>query len=148
MRVVIQRVNEASVRVDDREVSRIGRGLLVLLGVEKGDGEEAAATLAKKIAEMRIFEDDSGRMNLSVRDVAGEALVVSQFTLCADLRKGRRPSFEPAAPPDEARELCRRFAELLRSYDVPVREGVFGAHMHVALTNNGPVTFTINQTVP
>ena len=148
MRAVIQRVNEASVRVDDREVSRIGRGLLVLLGVEKGDGEETAATLAKKIAEMRIFEDDSGRMNLSVRDVAGEALVVSQFTLCADLRKGRRPSFDPAAPPGEARELCHRFAELLRSYDVPVREGVFGAHMHVALINNGPVTFTINQTVP
>jgi len=141
-------VNEASVRVDDREVSHIGRGLLVLLGVEKGDSEEVAATLAKKIAEMRIFEDDSGRMNLSVRDVAGEALVVSQFTLCADLRKGRRPSFEPAAPPNEARELCRRFAELLRSYDVPVMEGAFGAHMHVALINNGPVTFTINQTVP
>ncbi len=131
--------------VDDREVSRIGRGLLVLVGVEKGDGEEGAAALAKKIAEMRIFQDDAGKMNLSVQDVHGEVLLVSQFTLCADLRKGRRPSFEPAAPPDHARRLCAGFAELLRSRGVPVKEGVFGAHMHVTLINDGPVTFDIKN---
>ncbi|RKY26294.1 MAG: D-tyrosyl-tRNA(Tyr) deacylase [Planctomycetota bacterium] len=143
MKIVIQRVSEASVSVDDREVSRIGRGLLVLVGVEKGDGEEGAAALAKKIAEMRIFEDDAGKMNLSVQDVRGEVLLVSQFTLCADLRKGRRPSFEPAAPPAGAEQLCARFAQLLRSRDLPVKEGIFGAHMHVALINDGPVTFVM-----
>lgn len=143
MKAVIQRVSEAIVTVDDREISRIGRGLLLLVGVEKGDTEEHAAALAKKIAEMRVFEDEAGRMNLSVREAGGEVLAVSQFTLCADLRKGRRPGFDDAAPPDAARALLARFAEMLKSRGLTVREGDFGAHMRVALVNDGPVTFTI-----
>lgn len=143
VKAVIQRVSEASVSVDGREISRIGRGLLLLVGVEKEDGEEQAASLAKKIAEMRVFEDDAGKMNLSARDVGGEVLAVSQFTLCADLRKGRRPGFDDAAPPDAARALFARFAEILRGHGLTVKEGAFGAHMRVALVNDGPVTFTI-----
>jgi D-tyrosyl-tRNA(Tyr) deacylase len=136
-------VSEASVSVDGREISRIGRGLLALLGVEKEDTAEHAAALAKKISEMRIFEDDAGKMNLSVLDAGGEVLAVSQFTLCADTRKGRRPGFDPAAPPALAEELCRKFTEALRARGVTVREGVFGAHMRVALVNDGPVTFVV-----
>ena len=143
MKSVIQRVSEASVSVDGREISRIGRGLLALLGVEKEDTAEHAAALAKKISEMRIFEDDAGKMNLSVLDAGGEVLAVSQFTLCADTRKGRRPGFDPAAPPALAEELCRKFTEALRARGVTVREGVFGAHMRVALVNDGPVTFVV-----
>lgn len=136
-------MSEASVSVDGREISRIGRGLLALLGVEKEDTAEHAAALAKKISEMRIFEDDAGKMNLSVLDAGGEVLAVSQFTLCADTRKGRRPGFDPAAPPALAEELCRKFTEALRARGVTVREGVFGAHMRVALVNDGPVTFVV-----
>jgi len=136
-------VSEASVSVDGREISRIGRGLLALVGVEKEDTAEHAAALAKKISEMRIFEDDAGKMNLSVLDAGGEVLAVSQFTLCADTRKGRRPGFDPAAPPALAEELCRKFTEALRARGVTVREGVFGAHMRVALVNDGPVTFVV-----
>ena len=136
-------MSEASVSVDGREISRIGRGLLALLGVEKEDTAEHAAALAKKISEMRIFEDDAGKMNLSVLDAGGEVLAVSQFTLCADTRKGRRPGFDPAAPPALAEELCRKFTEALRACGVTVREGVFGAHMRVALVNDGPVTFVV-----
>lgn len=136
-------MSEASVSVDGREISRIGRGLLALVGVEKEDTAEHAAALAKKISEMRIFEDDAGKMNLSVLDAGGEVLAVSQFTLCADTRKGRRPGFDPAAPPALAEELCRKFTEALRARGVTVREGVFGAHMRVALVNDGPVTFVV-----
>lgn len=144
MKSVIQRVSRASVAVEGREVAAIGRGILVLLGVEKTDTAANAAALAKKISEIRIFEDDAGKINLSVRDINGEILAVSQFTLCADVQKGRRPGFDPAAPPALAEELYRAFTESLRSLGLPVKEGVFGAHMDVALVNDGPVTFTIN----
>ena len=143
MKSVIQRVSEAAVGVEGREVSKIGRGLLALIGVEKDDTAERAAALAKKISEMRIFEDQAGKMNLSVLDIRGEVLAVSQFTLCADTRKGRRPGFDPAAPLALAEELFRMFTESLRALGVPVREGVFGAHMRVSLVNDGPVTFIL-----
>jgi D-tyrosyl-tRNA(Tyr) deacylase len=143
LKSVIQRVSEAGVSVDGREVSRIGRGMLALVGVEKGDTAENAAALAKKISEMRIFEDAAGKMNLSVLETGGEVLAVSQFTLCADTCKGRRPGFDPAAPPALAEELFRKFTEALRARGVAVSEGVFGAHMRVALVNDGPVTFTV-----
>jgi D-tyrosyl-tRNA(Tyr) deacylase len=144
LKTVIQRVAEASVAVEGREISRIARGLLVLLGVEKEDAAGQAAALAKKISEMRIFEDDAGKMNLSVLDIGGEVLAVSQFTLCADTRKGRRPGFDPAAPPALARELYAKFVDALRARGLTVKEGLFGAHMRVSLVNDGPVTFTVN----
>lgn len=143
MKSVIQRVSEASISVDGREVSRIGRGLLALVGVAKEDTAERAAALAKKISEMRIFEDDAGKMNLSVLEAGGEVLAVSQFTLCADTRKGRRPGFDPAAPPARAEELYGKFTAALRACGLTVREGVFGAHMRTALVNDGPVTFVV-----
>jgi len=144
LKTVIQRVAEASVTVEGREISRIARGLLVLLGVEKEDAAGHAAALAKKIGEMRIFEDDAGKMNRSVLDIGGEVLAVSQFTLCADTRKGRRPGFDPAAPPPLARELYAKFVDALRARGLTVKEGLFGAHMRVSLVNDGPVTFTVN----
>ena len=143
MKAVIQRVNQAAVQVEGRTVASIGRGVLVLLGVQKGDDEAAARRLAERIATYRIFEDEAGRMNLSVHDVGGAALVVSQFTLCADCRKGRRPSFDPAAPPDQAEALYREFVDHLGSFGVPVQCGVFGAMMDVSLVNQGPVTFVL-----
>lgn len=144
LKTVIQRVAEASVTVEGREISRIARGLLVLLGVEKEDAAGRAAALAKKISEMRIFEDDAGKMNRSVLDIGGEVLAVSQFTLCADTRKGRRPGFDPAAPPAQAEELYGKFVDALRARGLTVKEGLFGAHMRVSLVNDGPVTFTVN----
>lgn len=145
MRALLQRVSKASVTVDGQTISSIGNGLLILLGVGHGDGEEQAKFLAEKIATLRVFEDDQGKTNLSVLDVGGEAIVVSQFTLYADTRKGRRPSFTDAALPDLAEPLVTRFAELLRAQGVVTQTGRFGAHMEVEIHNNGPVTIWLEK---
>jgi D-tyrosyl-tRNA(Tyr) deacylase len=145
MRALLQRVSRASVMVDDKIISQIGKGLVVLLGIGHGDGEEQAAFLAEKVANLRIFEDEQGKTNLSVLDVAGEAIVVSQFTLYADSRKGRRPSFTDAALPDVAEPLVNRFVELLRGHGVPTQTGQFGAHMQVEIHNDGPVTIWLEK---
>jgi D-aminoacyl-tRNA deacylase len=146
MRAVIQRVARAEVRVDGQVVGAVGKGLLVLLGVAQGDGEEAARFLADKVAALRIFEDAAGKMNLSLAEVAGGLLVVSQFTLLGDLRKGNRPSFTGAAPPDRANALYERFCATLREKGLPVATGVFRAHMQVELVNDGPVTLMLDST--
>lgn len=146
MRAVFQRVSSASVSVEGTTIASIGYGMLVLVGVAAGDGPEDAELLARKLAEVRVFADDEGRFNRSVLDVGGEALVVSQFTLLADTRKGRRPSFVEAARPDAAEPLVERVAELLRGRGVPTVTGRFGAHMHVALVNDGPVTILFDTT--
>jgi D-tyrosyl-tRNA(Tyr) deacylase len=145
MRAVVQRVSRAEVRVDGRPTGRIGGGLLVLVGVAAGDGEEDARGLADKVAALRIFEDADGKMNRSVSDEAGGVLVVSQFTLLGDVRKGNRPSFTGAAPPEAAEALYRRFCELLRERGLPVETGVFRAHMEVELVNDGPVTILLDS---
>lgn len=139
----MQRVAEARVVVDSREVGSIGRGLLVLLGVARGDEAAAAARLAVKVARLRVFEDDDGRFDRSLADVAGAALVVSQFTLLGDTRRGNRPSFTEAAPPEQAEPLYEAFCEALRRESVPVETGVFGARMRVELVNDGPVTILL-----
>ena len=145
VRALLQRVREASVTVEGRKVGAIGPGLLVLLGVGRGDGDSEAVALADRIAGLRIFEDAAGKMNLSLLDTHRAALVVSQFTLYADTRKGRRPSFIDAAPPEEARRLYARACEALRALGVHVEEGVFAAEMRVALINDGPVTILLEQ---
>ncbi|NDY42466.1 D-tyrosyl-tRNA(Tyr) deacylase [Dissulfurirhabdus thermomarina] len=145
MRAVWQRVSEAGVKVDGEEVARIGRGALVLLGVERGDGEADARYLAEKIVSLRAFEDAEGRMNRSVADIGGGLLLVSQFTLAGDCRKGRRPSFAGAAPPEEAERLYLRVAELARGFGVPVATGRFRARMAVRLVNDGPVTLLLDS---
>ncbi len=133
-------------RVDGQVVGEIEAGLLVLLGVGRGDTERDVAYLADKIAGLRIFEDEAGKMNLSVRDVGGAVLAVSQFTLYGDCRKGRRPGFSDAAPPEEADRLYRRFVEALQARGLPVATGVFQAHMQVELINDGPVTMLLSST--
>ena len=138
MRALVQRVASASVTVDGQEVSSIGRGLLVLLGVRRGDGEEHADRLARKLLALRVFEDDEGRMHLSVEDVGGEVLCVSQFTLDGDARKGNRPSFVDAAPPDAAEPLYERVRDALGA-----KGGRFGARMQIGLVNDGPVTLLV-----
>jgi D-tyrosyl-tRNA(Tyr) deacylase len=145
MRSVIQRVSEASVTVDEQIVGQIGLGLLVLLGVGAGDRLAEALLLAEKIANLRIFPDDAGRFNRSAVDVGGAALVVSQFTLYADTRRGRRPSFSDAAPPEIAAPLVDAFAAALRKRGMSVATGSFGAHMHVRLLNDGPVTIVLDS---
>ncbi len=145
MRAILQRVSKASVTVEGQVISSIGPGLLILLGVGHGDGEEHAAFLADKVANLRIFEDEAGKTNLSILDVKGEAIVVSQFTLYADTRKGRRPSFTDAALPGVAAPLVERFVELLRAQGVPTQTGQFGAHMQVEIHNNGPVTIWLER---
>ena len=141
----VQRVTEAWVRVGADEVGRIGKGMLILLGVEKGDGEPEARWLAEKLATLRFFEDEAGKMNLAVGEVNGRALVVSQFTLAADCRKGRRPGFDRAAPPEEANALYGKFCAFLREAGVPVETGRFAAQMQVGLVNDGPVTFLVQR---
>jgi D-tyrosyl-tRNA(Tyr) deacylase len=145
MRAVVQRVSEASVRVGGDVVGRIGRGLLVLLGVGSGDGDADADALADKTVNLRIFPDESGAMNRSLLDAGGQLLVVSQFTLYGDARKGRRPSFLDAAPPEEANRLYRHFMERARAAGVPVEAGVFRASMDVSLVNEGPVTILLDS---
>ena len=148
MRALLQRVCHASVTVEGQVVGQIGQGLLILLGVGQKDGENGEAQvkmLSEKIAHLRIFEDEAGKMNRSLRDVGGAALVVSQFTLYADVRKGRRPSFTDAAPPAIAEPLVERFKAALASHGIPVEGGVFGAHMDVALINDGPVTIWLDS---
>ena len=144
MRAVVQRVARASVSVNGRICSDIGRGLLIMVGVSSGDTERDCDVLADKIDGLRIFSDEAGRMNLSVNDVGGSILIVSQFTLEADVRRGKRPSFSSAARPENAVVLYRRFCARLRSSS-PVCEGVFGADMQVALVNDGPVTIIIDS---
>ena len=145
MRAVIQRVSEADVTVEGTVTGAIGRGLLVLLGVGHGDTEETARALAAKIARLRIFNDPQGKMNLSVEDVAGGVLVVSQFTLLADTRKGNRPSFTDAAPPQEANRLYELFSDAVAAFGLPVARGIFGSHMDVRLVNDGPVTIVMEM---
>jgi D-aminoacyl-tRNA deacylase len=146
VRIVLQRVSEASVTVEDVVVSRIGPGLLLLVGIAAGDGEAQADWLAEKVAGLRIMGDGEGKMNLSVRDVGGEVLAVSQFTLLADTRKGKRPSFVGAAPPEEAEPLFDYLCERVRAAGVvSVKTGSFGAMMSVALVNDGPVTIVLER---
>jgi D-tyrosyl-tRNA(Tyr) deacylase len=140
MRAVVQRVNRGSVSVDGQVISQIGAGLVILLGIGPQDTREQAQTMAKKIALLRIFGDEEGKINRSVLDIQGEALVVSQFTLYADTRKGNRPSFINAAPPELAEPLVEYFAGQLVELGVPVKTGQFGAHMVVNIENDGPVT--------
>lgn len=140
MRLILQRVKSGRVLVAGYAIAEIGTGFVILLGIGPGDGEAQARTLSEKIANLRIFEDEQGKMNHSLLDVGGEALVVSQFTLYADTRKGRRPSFTDAALPEVARPLVERFAEMLRELGVPTQTGEFGAHMLVEIANDGPVT--------
>ena len=145
MRAVIQRVTHASVTVQGRVAGAIQHGLAILVGVRVGDTEAEAQWLASKIATLRIFDDDEGKLNRSVLDVGGSALVVSQFTLYGDARKGRRPSYTDAAPPETAEPLIRRLAGLLEAEGVPVQTGVFRAHMLVEIHNDGPVTILVEQ---
>lgn len=140
MRLVLQRVNSGRVKVAGHTIAEIGRGFVILLGIGPGDGGEQACILCEKIANLRVFEDEQGKMNRSLLDVGGQALVVSQFTLYADTSKGRRPSFTDAALPEVARPLVERFAEMLRKLGIPTQTGEFGAHMLVEIANDGPVT--------
>ena len=145
MKGVIQRVTSASVIVDGQTSGEIGQGLLVLLGVEKGDDESKADWLAEKIAGLRIFSDEEGKMNRSVRDVGGAVLVVSQFTLAGNCTKGKRPSFDTAAPPDEGKRLYEYFVDAVTVLGLPVQTGIFQADMKVHLVNDGPVTFILER---
>jgi len=140
MRAVVQRVRRGSVQVDAQTIASIERGYVILLGVGPADTDAISAAVAKKIALLRVFEDDQGKMNLSIQDVGGQALVVSQFTLYADTSRGNRPSFINAAPPEIASPLVDRFAAHLASHGIPVQQGEFGAHMLVEIENDGPVT--------
>ncbi len=142
MKLVIQRVSRASVRVDDENVGAIEAGLLVLVGLEHGDGEDEIDKAARRIATLRVFEDGGGRMNRGLDEIGGKVLAVSQFTLAGSIRKGRRPSFDGAMPGQQAEPLFDRFIELLRGHGVEVETGVFGAMMAVELVNDGPVTLS------
>jgi len=144
MRLVLQRVRSGKVSLESNTIAEIGPGLVILLGIAPGDSEAQARTLAEKVAHLRIFEDDQGKMNRSLLDTAGDAIVVSQFTLYADTRKGRRPSFTDAALPETARPLVERFAAFLRELGVPTQTGEFGAHMLVEIANDGPVTIILD----
>lgn len=145
MKLVLQRVSQASVEVNGKIVGKIGRGVLVLLCVVSQDSAESAEYLAKKVAEFRIFPDEKHHMNLSLLDVHGEALVISQFTLAADAKKGKRPSFDLAAPPEEANTLYEKFVLCLRQLGINTETGIFGAYMLVSSINDGPVTFVLEK---
>ncbi len=145
MRVVLQHVTHARVSVNDQPIAEIGRGLVILLGIGHADGEEQARVLAEKIARLRIFKDKQGKTNLSILDVGGSAIVVSQFTLYADTRKGRRPSFTDAALPEVAAPLVEKFAAFLAAQGVPTQTGEFGAHMLVEIDNDGPLTIWLER---
>ena len=145
MKAVIQRVKSASVSVDDKIIGEIATGFLILLGVEQSDTQDDLNYLVKKIIGLRIFKDDNKNMNLSIKDVGGEALVVSQFTLCADTSRGRRPSFIKAAYPEEADSMYQQFCEQLTMNDLSVQTGKFGAMMDVSLVNDGPVTIILDS---
>ena len=145
MRLVIQRVTEASVKIDGCTHAAIGAGLMVLVGISRSDTPEVAEYCANKLIDLRIFGDEAGKMNRSVVDAGGALLVVSQFTLYGDCRKGRRPAFDRAAPPEQALALYNYFVDLLRRGPVPVETGVFQAHMNVSLVNDGPVTLCIDS---
>ncbi|MBJ6726979.1 D-aminoacyl-tRNA deacylase [Geomesophilobacter sediminis] len=145
MKAVVQRVTEAAVRVDGKVVGEIGAGMLVLLGVEKGDTEAQAEWMAEKTVALRIFEDDAGKMNLALPDIGGSLLAVSQFTLAGNCSKGRRPSFDTAAPPEEANRLYMHYMEKVRALGITVESGIFQADMKVSLINDGPVTFIIES---
>ena len=145
MRAVVQRVSEARVEVDDEVVAEIGQGFLVLLGVAEDDADEDAAWLAEKVVNLRVFEDEHGKLNRSLLDVRGELLVVSQFTLLGDCRKGRRPSFSHAAPPEKAQDLYLGFARRVKEFGVSIQTGRFQAMMEVTLVNQGPVTLLLDS---
>ena len=145
MRAVVQRVTSACVRVDGRVIGEIGRGLLVFAGVEKGDGAEDLAYMAGKVSDLRVFEDAAGKMNLSIREAGGAVLVVSQFTLCGDCRRGRRPSFDDAESPAAAKVMYEGLIDVLRARDVRVETGEFQADMAVELINDGPVTMLLDS---
>mgnify|MGYP002509971993 CR=1 FL=1 len=148
MKAVIQRVTEASVSVDGKTVGTCGKGYMILLGVAKGDTEKQADLLARKTASLRVFEDENGKMNLSVLDIDGEILAISQFTLCADCKKGNRPSFTPAEEPTNANMLYEVYCQKLREYGVKkVDKGIFGADMKVSLVNDGPVTICFDTDI-
>jgi D-tyrosyl-tRNA(Tyr) deacylase len=143
MIALLQRVSRSSVSIDGEEIASIGAGYNILLGILKGDDEEQIDKLVQKIVHLRIFADDAGKMNRSILDIGGEALVVSQFTLAGNVTKGRRPSFDDAMPPKEAKNLYERFCEKLSAY-IPVQTGRFGAMMEVEIVNDGPVTFILD----
>ena len=145
MKLVVQRVKNASVTIDSKLYSSIEQGYLVLFGVEKEDTKEQADWLANKIGVLRCFPDEEGKMNLSIKDIKGEMLIVSQFTLCAEIRKGTRPSFDSAMKPAEANEMYEYFVQKVKEQGIPVQTGVFGADMKVELLNDGPVTFIIEK---
>jgi D-aminoacyl-tRNA deacylase len=145
MRVVIQRVTEAKVEVDGRVVGAIGPGLVVFLSVTHADTADDAQFIAEKLVNLRIFSDEAGKMNLSVQDVGGKILMISQFTLHGDCRKGRRPGFDQAAPPEQAQTLYNHTIDLVRQQGITVETGVFAAHMHVSSLNDGPVTFMLDS---
>jgi D-tyrosyl-tRNA(Tyr) deacylase len=144
MRIVLQRVRYATVSVAEKVVAKIGRGITLLIGIAQEDRAELFPGIARKLVELRIFEDEAGKMNLSLRDIEGEILAVPQFTLYGDIRKGRRPSFTAAAPPEQAAPLFDTFIEALEAERIPVCTGIFGAKMAVELVNDGPVTFILD----
>jgi D-tyrosyl-tRNA(Tyr) deacylase len=144
MRIVLQRVSHATVSVAEKTVATIGRGITLLIGISQEDHADLFPEIAKKLVELRIFGDEDGKMNLSLRDIEGEILAVPQFTLYGDIRKGRRPSFTAAAPPAQAAPLFDAFIEALETEQIPVRTGIFGAKMAVELVNDGPVTFILD----
>lgn len=143
MKIVLQRVKRASVTIDKELYSSISQGILVLIGIEKGDTDEIIKKYAQKTAKLRIFADENDKMNLSITDINGEILVVSQFTLAGDCKKGTRPSFDNSAPPEEANRLYELYISELKSFNIPVKTGVFAAMMDVELVNEGPVTFIL-----